>query len=435
MTADTALIVAHLRTALGDDCQPGRKICIALSGGMDSMVLLNAMVRLRDETPVSLLALHVNHGISPHAAHWAEFCQQSCASLSVPCKVASLAPLTAAGGGLERAARDARYAVFAAVDADVLCMAHHQNDRAETLLLNLFRGAGLQGLAAMPSTRFLNAKRLIRPFIDLPRSVLQAWATAQDLRWIEDESNQNLHFRRNYVRYVVLPAIGEQFPGVVAVLARTAAQMQAQTKLLARLADVDAQTCQDEAGHLLVSKLALLPDEARLNVLKHRLNSLGVPIPAARRLEALSVQLVNARADAAVFVRFGEIGCHVWRDRLWLDDGMNHALPESKGMFTGEMNWPDGRLIVKSKADSKDALATVICAVGQGQRFQPAGRCRGVLSELLREQGVPSWIRPRLPALWVGTELVWVAGLGWSEGVVINDQVQITWIPQTQRIL
>ena len=435
MTADADLILTHLRAALGDDCQPGRKICIALSGGMDSIVLLHAMVQLRQELPISLSALHVNHGISPHAANWAGFCQQTCAALKVPCNVAVLAPLTIAGTGLERAARDARYAVFSAVDADVLCMAHHQNDRAETLLLNLFRGAGLQGLAAMPSTRFLNGKRLVRPFIDLPRSALQAWATAQNLRWIEDESNQNLHFRRNYMRQVVLPAISEQFPGVTAVLARTAVQMQAQSRLLARLAHADAQSCQDEAGHLVASKLALLPAEARLNVLKHRFNRLGVHIPAARRLETLSEQLVNARADAAVFVRLGETGCHLWRDRLWLDDGMNIVLPETNGLLAGDTYWPDGRLIVKPLVPLDGSLAVVIRAVGQGQRFQPAGRCRAVLSELLREQGVPAWVRPRLPALWVGGKLVWVAGLGWSDDAQLSESVRFAWVPHTQRMV
>jgi tRNA(Ile)-lysidine synthase len=255
------------------------------------------------------------------------------------------------------------------------------------------------------------------------------------MSWIEDESNQNLHYRRNYMRHVVLPAISEQFPGVVAVLARTAVQMQEQSKLLARLADVDAQTCQDEAGHLLASKLALLPAEARLNVLKHRLNGLGMHIPAARRLEALAEQLVNARADAAVFVRFGDIGCHVWRDRLWLDEGMKVALPEVKGLLAGETNWPDGRLKLKPVTQPADSLALVVRAVGQGQRFQPAGRCRGVLSELLREQGVPAWVRPRLPSLWVRGELVWVAGLGWSEDAEINNRVQLTWIPQAERVL
>jgi tRNA(Ile)-lysidine synthase len=435
MTADTDLIITHLRAALSDACLPNRTICIALSGGMDSMVLLHALVLLQKETPFSLFALHVNHGISPNAAHWAEFCQQRCADLGVPCEVATLPPLTAAGTGLERAAREGRYALFAAANADVLCMAHHQNDRAETLLLNLCRGAGLQGLAAMPGSRFLNGKRLIRPFIDLPRSELLAWAKAQNLRWIEDESNQNMHYRRNYMRHVVLPAIREQFPGVTAVLARTAVQMQEQSKLLARLADADAQTCQDEVGHLLASKLALLPPEARLNVLKHRLNGLGVHIPAARRLEALAEQLVNARADAAVFVRFGKTGCHVWRDKLWLDDGMALDLPEASGLQVGEMTWPDGRLIVEPVTEPIDAQALVVRAVGQGQRFQPAGRCRGVLSELLREQGVPAWVRPRLPSLWVRGELVWVAGMGWSEDAGINNRVPLTWIPQAERVL
>ena len=435
MTADIDLILTHLRAALGDDCQPSRKICIAISGGMDSVALLHAMVQLRQETPISLLALHVNHGISPHAAYWAEFCQQRCAELNVPCEVASLAPLTVSGTGLERAAREGRYAVFAAADAEVLCMAHHQNDRAETLLLNLFRGAGLQGLAAMPSTRFLNGKRLIRPFIDLPRSTLLAWATAQNLRWIEDESNQNLHFRRNYMRHVVLPAISVQFPGVVAVLARTAAQMHGQSKLLARLADVDAQTCQDETGCLLASKLALLPDEARLNVLKYRLNSLRVHIPAARRLESLSEQLVNSRPDSAIFVRFGKIGCHVWRDKLWLDDGMEAVLPEANDLPVGEMTWPDGRLIVKPLGQLDDSPAVVIRAVGQGQRFQPVGRCRGGLSELLREQGVPAWVRPRLPSLWVRGKLVWVAGLGWSEDAQLNELIHLAWVPHVPRMM
>jgi tRNA(Ile)-lysidine synthase len=151
MTADTEPIITHLRAALGDARLPNQKICIALSGGMDSMVLLHALVLLREETPISLYALHVNHGISPHAARWAEFCQQSCADLNVICEVTSLAPLTAAGTGLERAARDARYALFAAANADVLCMAHHQNDRAETLLLNLCRGAARAGSNAEQS--------------------------------------------------------------------------------------------------------------------------------------------------------------------------------------------------------------------------------------------------------------------------------------------
>jgi len=436
MTTDARELVSHVRQALGVERLPGHKVCVALSGGMDSMVLLHVLVQVRAQVPISLSAVHVNHGISPNAAAWAEFCRQACLTLDVPCEIATLPPLNAAGSGLERAAREARYAVFSGVDADVLCMAHHQNDRAETLLLNLFRGAGPQGLAAMPGTRFLNGKQLIRPFIDLPRDELRAWATAHEVRWIEDESNQNLHFRRNYMRHVVLPAVTQQFPGAVSVLARTAEQMQHQNALLARLAEMDAQTCQDQSGHLIVSRLALLPPDAIKNVLKHRLNAAGVHIPAARRLEALVTQITGARADSEILVRFGETGCHLWRDRLWLDASMTAALPASYKWVAGSTAWPDGQLLVTSSAGVMQSADMEIKPLGQGQRFQPAGRCRGVVSELLRAQGVPAWVRPRLPALWIDGQLAWVAELGFSDqGNAWVEGGALVWQAQSSKCL
>ena len=427
MTTGAEDLLGRLRQLLLTHGLESQKICVALSGGMDSMALLHALALLRPEMPYQLSALHVNHGISANANDWAKFCERECAQLAVPCETVVLLPLKACGGGLERAAREARYAAFAEIDADVLCMAHHQNDRAETLLLNLFRGAGLQGLAAMPSARFLGNKRLIRPFIDHPRSALKEWSLSQDIRWIEDESNNNLHYRRNYLRHVVLPAIEQQFPAVQSVLARTAAQMQEQTSLLARLAASDAATAADQDGHLVVSRLILLPSEAVRNVLKHRLNAMGVHIPAARRLEALAEQLRGANAGSEILVRFGELGCHVWRDRLWLDDVMNAPIPCAEKLAPGTTAWPDGQLII-NQADLDRGQGGVLKAVGQGQRFQPDGRCRGSVSEMLREQGIPSWVRSRLPALWVNDQLCWIAGLGFSEqGKALSENLNIAW--------
>mgnify|MGYP000037581016 CR=1 FL=1 len=436
MTADHRSLINHLRQALGAHCVAGKKICIALSGGMDSVVLLHALVQLRTEVPIVLSAIHVNHGISVNAADWVAFCEKTCLELNVSFAVATLSTLDRAGVGLERAAREARYAVFAAVEADVLCMAHHQNDRAETLLLNLFRGAGPQGLAAMPSSRFLNGKHLIRPFIELPRAELRTWAVSQKLQWVEDESNQNLQFRRNYLRHVVLPAVSQQFPGVSQVLARTATQMNEQNALLSRLAAMDARGCEDADGYLVISRLAKLPEDALRNVLKHRLNKAGVHIPAARRLDALAAQLTNARLDAAVHVRFGDVGCHLWRDRLWLDRAMNDALPESGLLAAGTLHWPDGQLVVSSQDPSNQQYLEVrVQPLGQGQRFQPAGRCRGVVSELLREQGVPPWVRPRLPSLWLGDVLCWVAGLGWAAGQETSRFPELSWAPTPDQML
>ena len=435
MTADVKNLISHLQTALGDDCLTGRKVCVALSGGMDSVVLLHVLAQLRAQQPIELSAVHVNHGISPHAADWAAFCLKICRSLDVPCQIATLPPLQSKGGGLERAAREARYAVFARVDADLLCMAHHKNDRAETLLLNLFRGAGPQGLAAMPGSRCLNGKQLVRPFIDLPRSDLQAWANAQRLSWVEDESNENLHFRRNYLRHVVLPAIGQQFPAITTVLARTAEQMQEQTTLLARLAEIDAKDCEDEHGRLRISQWALLPPIAARNVLKHRLNRAGVHMPSARRLEALAAQLVDARQDAEVFVRFGQTGCHLWRDRLWLDHAMNAPQPQAQKLSDGVIDWADGQLEVQGDGQAIARSGLVVRAVGQGQRFQPAGRCRSTVAELLREQGVPPWVRPRWPALWRDGQLCWVAGLGWGGAADDTHGLALTWMPTPDQII
>lgn len=435
MTTDTQELVSHVRKALGAVSLSGQKICVALSGGMDSVVLLHALVQVRAQVPLTLSALHVNHGISPRAADWAEFCRQTCLALDVSYEIATLPPLNAAGGGLERAAREARYAVFAKVDADVLCMAHHQNDRAETLLLNLFRGAGPQGLAAMPGTRFLNGKCLTRPFIDVPRATLHAWALEHDVRWIEDESNLNLHFRRNYMRHVVLPAVIQQFPGAVSVLARTAGQMQQQNALLARLAAIDAQSCEDCHGQLIVSELVLLPTDAMRNVLKYRLNAMGVHIPAARRLETLVTQLSVARSDSEILVRFGQAACYLWRDRLWLDWGMLVALPKPYKTIAGATAWPDGQLVIATRAESNQIGNMLIQPLGQGQRFHPAGRCRGVVSEMLRAQGVPAWVRPRLPTLWHEEKLCWIAGLGWAEGLEASTYPELSWMPSSERIL
>lgn len=435
MTADIKNLIVTLRTTLADYCSPDTKICVALSGGLDSVVLLHTLAQLRTKSPFVLSALHVNHGISPNAADWAVFCRHICLSLDVSCEVVALPRLDSAGGGLERAAREARYDVFARVDADVLCLAHHQNDRAETLLLNLFRGAGPTGLGAMPSSRFLNGKCLIRPFIDVPRAELQAWALTHDLRWVDDESNENLHFRRNYLRHVVLPAIAQQFPGVSTVLARTAEQMQEQAALLARLAMTDAQGCEDAQGHLQIAQLAVLPPMAVRNILKHRLNKAAVPIPSARRLEALAAQLIGARQDAAIFVRFGETGCHLWRDRLWLDRGMNTPLPQPQRLSNGVFHWVDGRLDVQVDANAMAHTGLVVRPVGYGQRFQPAGRCRSVVSELLREQGVPPWVRPRLPSLWLDNRLCWVAGLGWDEAADYKNRLAISWMQHPPSLL
>lgn len=428
MTTGVDPILVSARRAIVAVTDQRSRVVVALSGGMDSVVLLHVIAQLRQECAFELSAIHVHHGLSPNADQWAAFCQSICEPLGVPCQVVRVTLADATGQGVERAAREARYAAFMAINGDILCLAHHQNDRAETLLLNLFRGAGVQGLAGAPDQRQLGGKSLLRPFIDIPRADLRAWANAHRLQWIEDESNRDLRFRRNYLRHRVLPAVSEQFPGVVRVLARTAALMQEQSVLLDRLARQDAQACRNDAGHLSVCRLQALPAAAVKNLLRVALVKAGLQIPAAVRLETLTHQLMGARPESEIFVRMGSVGVHVWRDQIWLDHAMDHNLRASQPIEPGHQAWPDGTLVCHAQAIPP---GLTLVAIGQGQRFHPRGRCRGPLGELLRERGLPPWVRPRLPGLWSEGALVWVAGLGWAQGATVSGwaENEVVWQP------
>ena len=421
-------ILVAIRHTLAQPLSVGHRVVVGLSGGLDSVVLLHALVRLSPEMAFVVSAVHVHHGLSPNADAWAAFCTAICEDLGVPCHVVRVQLPDATGKGVERVARESRYAAFESAPGDILCLGHHQNDRAETFLLNLCRGAGATGLAGLPKARLLGAKHLLRPLIDLPRAALQAWATTQQLRWIEDESNSDCRYRRNYVRHQVLPTMTAAFPGVVRVLSRTADQMQEQAALLDRLAVVDAGGCRDASGHLSVQSLQRLPEPATRNLLRHALTQAGVPIPAARRLMTLTAQVMSARLPSAVLVHFGGVGVHVWRDHIWIDRAMIHTLPCEEGLSSGVRHWPDGRLQISGVLDANSNV--YIAAIGQGQRFQPRGRCRDVVSELLREQGIPPWVRPRLPGIWQAGRLLWVAGLGWSNsasGQSIAQSCSVLW--------
>jgi tRNA(Ile)-lysidine synthase len=255
--------------------------------------------------------------------------------------------------------------------------------------------------------------------------MIASWAHAQGLRWIEDESNDNLYFRRNHVRHRVLPAVTETFPGVVGVLAHTAALVGEQAQLLDRLAVIDGAACRDggdaskKVGYLSVARLRQLPEPAVRNVLRLELHQAGVQIPSAGRLQTLSDQVMHAADDSRVFVRMGGIGVHVWRDRLWIDRALCGACPKPYPVTNGVVAWPDGTLRIREPLVGQKTLQ--VAPLGHGQRFQPKGRCRGSVTEFLREQGVPPWMRPRLPGLWSADHLVWVAGLGWADA-----------LPQTQ---
>lgn len=433
MSAGIDQVITTVREALIESQALEGQLLVGLSGGMDSVVLLHTLAQLQKSEGHSftLSAVHVHHGLSPNADHWADFCQALCQEMQVPCQVVRVQMGMHRGKGIERAAREARYAAFEQALGDVLCLGHHQNDRAETLLLNLFRGAGIKGLAGLPASRAIGEKRLLRPLIELPRKDLQAWAVAHGLQWIDDESNDDLRFRRNYLRHRVIPAVTDVFPGAVPVLARTASQMSEYSQLLDRLAELDARGCVDQEGFLQASKLALLPESALANLLRYRLNLAGISLPSRERLHSLVQQIKTAGLGAEILVRLGEVGCHVWRDRLWLDREINRPVPDGVAIASGKTNWPDGSLIFEACTLRVFPEGAIVRAIGKGHRCKPVGRRTGTVSEFLRQKDVPPWVRARLPSVWMGEQVLWVAEIG---PMADNPLASLPeWVPKSVR--
>ena len=301
---------------------PGRHVTVALSGGVDSVVLLHLLHRLQRERAIVLSAIHVNHQISPNAADWAGFCAALCAKLHVPLVVKTIRVPRRSQAGLEAAARTLRYRAFAELDTDCLLLAHHLDDQAETVLLNLLRGAGVRGAAAMPEIRHQeDGTPLVRPLLDVPRAALVAYAKKHRLAWIEDESNLDETFTRNYLRHAVLPAIEQRFPAYRQTLTRAARHFAEADSLLDELAASDMASAVRD-GKL---KLALLqeysPARAK-NLMRAYFASQGMPALDAERLQEWLRQLIQARGDSRVELGVAGLVLRRYRGEIWIEPDM-----------------------------------------------------------------------------------------------------------------
>lgn len=398
-----------------------RRICVGLSGGRDSVALLQTLVTARAAgLPVELSALHVHHGLSSQADRWSAFCAELCSSLEVPLRHEAVTVSGIAADGVEAAARRARYAVFRTSDADWLALAHHRDDQAETLLLNLLRGTGVQGLGAMPEERELtDTIRLVRPFLGVPREDIEAWLAARDLTWVEDESNVDTRMRRNFLRREVLPLLASVFPEPTIALARAAAHASENAALADELARADAAAGCLKEGALLLEGLNGLPPARRNNLLRHFLRQQGVRMPDARYLVEIVRQLGDSSSAAAPEFRLDGAVLRASRGRLqvFAPSGIE---PESV-IWQGEASlpWAGGSLHFARTEGAgisarllQDRVLEVRTRVG-GEHLQvDARRPRRSLKKLLQEQEVPLWERERLPLLYCDGELVWVAGIG-----------------------
>jgi tRNA(Ile)-lysidine synthase len=382
----------------------GKRVAVGLSGGRDSVVLLHILNALQPRRGFTLRALHVHHALSPNADRWAKFCRTYCRSLGIPLAVRRV-KVSRGKDGLEAAARRARYAAFAKSPADFLLLAHHLDDQAETVLMNLLRGAGARGASGMPARSTLAVKggrmQLLRPLLGLSRKTVEAYARAQRLEWIEDESNADESLTRNFVRRRLGPLLEERFPRWRENLARAAR---------------------------LFSRSELGADR----LLREFLAAQGLRAPSEARLVEMLKQLGSG--GARTLLEHDGARLRKYRGKVLLD-----ALPPD-GTFSplrwqGERRLPvpslSGELFFKrarGKGIAFDSAAkepfTIRLRAG-GERLQPdARRPRRTLKNLFQEAGVPSWERERLPMLFCGDDLVWVPGLGIDARYQVDEKAQ-----------
>ncbi len=390
-------------------------IAIALSGGMDSSVLLHALAQNDSARARGLRVIHVDHGLHADSARWAEHCTHTAAALGLPIEIRRVAVDRSRGTGIEDAARAARMAAFAdALEAGgFLALAQHRDDQAETVLLKLLRGAGPEGLAGMRELRACGAGLLWRPLLGLPRTALHDYATAHALRWVEDPSNAQAHIERNFLRNEILPRLRERWPEVEKPLAHSAQWLRASAdfvdeearKALARLQGVDPSTLA-WAGWLA------LPDALRDPVLRRWLRDLALDEPAHMHVIELERQLREAGADRLPCISFANTELRRYRDLLYAMPTVPQLSPDWCADWTGApLPLPAGGELRAQPTRDFDPPLRVTYRNG-GERIKPSGGAHTrELRLLLQEAGVPPWQRDSIPLVYRNADLLAVGDL------------------------
>ncbi|AMC34644.1 hypothetical protein VN23_08505 [Janthinobacterium sp. B9-8] len=388
---------------------------MGLSGGLDSIVLLHLLAALRQRRPFMLRAIHVHHGLSAHADEWAQFAVDRAASLGVACHIerVSLAPFLKQG--IEGAAREARYEVFARQACDVLLLAQHRDDQAETVLLNLLRGSGLRGLAAMPEYRCLNEQvGILRPLLDISRAELAKYAAEQGLAWVEDESNLDSRYDRNFLRNEIFPALRTVWPSANATLARVAEHAAEADELLQELATADFALCVKEGVFDLSVDLSLL----RLrNVLRFWLTQQGLQLDARAFEELIRIALFAA-IDAQPALVWRDRAIRRYRQGLYITAARQAVFTDVPMSWQSEMRLASGVLAWREAAVGIDInrlqqgrLELRNRMGGESLRLRADGPRRS-LKQLYQEAAVPPWLRLNTPLVYLDGALAAVPGLG-----------------------
>ena len=401
-----------------------KRIAVALSGGLDSVVLLDTVCRSQDRSinpTLEIYAFHIHHGLQKPADDWLLFCEKLAKKYQIQFDFRLLhLGDQKSGGNIEGRAREARYEALAELceqyEITDLLLAHHQNDQAETVLLQLLRGSGVAGLSGMPATRVLKAPSkeitLWRPLLNQSRAELESYAKEHKLKWVEDPSNQDDVFKRNAIRKQIIPRLEKIQPEAIANLARSASLIGESQVLLDRLAKIDGETIYQEEAIAInpLKALAELDLPAANNVLRYWLKTKELSMPSQERLSAWWQDLGVVKSDAQLEWFHDGQTIRLWRSRLQVAKNQ-----EGQWVFKSipSKSKEPGLSAAWIKAAQNDGLIFTKPRSGAEKLQIKANAPRRTLKNLFQESDIPPWQR-NAPLLYIGQDLIAVAGVGVS---------------------
>ena len=404
--------------------QPATGLYVAFSGGLDSTVLLHALINIEAIDRRWITALHVNHGLHNEAPAWEETCRRTCQAWDVEFLAHRPDVSTVTPMGIESAARQGRYHWFEQqlTPNDVLLVAHHLDDQVETALANLFRGAGLHGLKGMPPRRALGEGQLWRPLMEIERSALHDYARQHELQWIDDPANEDQRHTRNYLRHSVLPVVKKAWPGINQTISRATQNWRDTALLLDEIAERDLAN----VGHarrssffkISVDDLNRLSELRRLNLLRFWFRRCGFQAPSRKHLRQLYTTMVTAAPKVTAVLSWTGVEIRRYRDWLYLSSPLSNDIVFNISWSADHATLPGNRRLIArpvvGKGIKKDVYNTkplsIRSRVGGERCWLPRRKHHQKLKKLFQQSGIPPWERAQVPLVYVGDELAAVVG-------------------------
>jgi len=438
------LIQEKIRVILNAHVITGRYI-VAFSGGVDSMVLLHALAQVVKSN--AILAVHINHDLQPEAQQWADFCVEQASQLQVACHIEKVF-IDCSTGNIEEKARNARYQVFSntLTKDDLLLTAHHQDDQAETLLLQLMRGSGIDGLAAMRESKSYSDSILLRPLLSFSKDDLLEYAKINNLCWVEDPSNSEEKYDRNFIRHKIIPLLQNRWPSANKLISRSALNCQESNDIVSDQISFDFSHCVGQYNHSLsIDKLSKLSVSRMHSLIRYWVKQLGFKSPDRNKIEFICSDFIYLRHDAQPLLRWSDVELHRFDGYLYLlkqfstEDRPSIKLTKddlqkgSVDFFTSSGNRePSGNISfsiqIKNETEKENIISIDYRQTGDGFLLKGREGTRK-LKKLFQQWKVPPWMRQFVPIINYNGECVAIADYAICE---MDDNViidQVLWQP------